>query len=125
MTGAMARTTTRCGDMAGFWHRLAFRPLVVRRRSTGDCAGDDDDSFRAYPRRAPAAALGVGGGRGVVRDARRSGRLPVRAGRADRTAARGVRLVARTDRLRGLAQPHALRADLALRCGPDGPLRRP
>ena len=111
--------------MAGFLHMLAFRPLVGRRRLSGDCAGDDDDSLRADPRATAAAALGVGGGRGVVRDARRRGRLPVRAGRADRAAARGVRLVARTDRLRGLAQPHALRPDLALRGGPDGPLRRP
>ena len=111
--------------MAEFLHMLAFRPLVGRRRLSRDCARDDDDSFRAGPPASAAAALGLGRGGGGVRDARRRGRLPVRAGRADRAAARRVRVVARTDRLGGLAQPHALRADLALRSGPDGPLRRP
>src|SRR5688572_14045651 len=126
MTGATARTTTRCGsstddeeeesdDMAEFLHMLAFRPLVDKGRLSRDCAGDDDDSFRADPPASAAAALGLGRGGGGVRDARRRGRLPVRAGRADRAAARRVRVVARTDRLGGLAQPHALRADLALR----------
>src|SRR5918995_3826234 len=120
MTGATARTTTRCGstddeeegdDMAEFLHMLAFRPLVGQRWLSRDCARDDDDSSRADPPEPAAAALGLGRGGGGVRDARRRGRLPVRAGRADRAAARRVRVVARTDRLCRLAQPHALRTD--------------
>ncbi|CAA9402850.1 MAG: Uncharacterized MFS-type transporter, partial [uncultured Nocardioides sp.] len=55
-----------------------------------------------------------GGGRGV----------PLRARCADRAPPPGVRLVARAHRLRGLAQPGALRPDLAVLRRADGPLRR-
>lgn len=89
---------------------------------------DDHDSRRASrpgtrgPR--PAGALGLGGGGRRLRDAGGCRGLPLGAGGADRAAERGVRLVPRTDRLRGLAQPHALRPDVALRGRAHGPLRR-
>ena len=128
MTGGIARTTTRWGAgardvMAGFFHMLAFcHSCPSEPASTRLVRVTTTTAPRRRPRHPPA--LGLGRRRRRLRDARRRRRVPLGAGRADRAAARRVRLVARPHRLGGLAQPDALRPDLAVRRRPDGPLRR-
>ena len=114
--------------MAGFLHMLAFRPLASSGRTRDDGQRDlktraivdsrSADSRRPIHRAWLVAAvtfvtmLGAAG-------------VPVGPERADGSAAQGVRLVARHHRLGDVDQHDAVRADVAVRRGADGPVRHP
>src|SRR3954466_8246427 len=99
MTVSSARTAMRWGAaMARFLHILAIWPLVRVVPGQRGCARDTGGAADAAGgRAADAAALGLDRRGGVVHHADRCGGLPRGAERADRPAARGVRLVARHD----------------------------
>src|SRR5262245_40231772 len=103
---------------------LAFWPLVRTDPDAPPSTGDPSPP-RAGVRPAapvpPAAAASCLGDRGrLLRNPDRRSRVPFGAQRAARPAAPGVRLVARDDRVRGLAQPAVVRPDLAVRGRADG-----